>query len=1140
MSAYNPQELEKKWQKYWKENQTFKTHNPLSGGEGAGDRLPKFFALDMFPYPSGAGLHVGHPLGYIATDIVSRYKRLKGFNVLHPMGFDSFGLPAEQYAIQTGQHPAITTEQNINRYRQQLDNLGFSYDWGREVKTSNEGYYKWTQWIFIQIFNSWYNKETDKAESIDLLIEKFEKSGNKDIKAVCDEDTLSFTAEEWENFSDEEQHAITLKYRLAYLANTFVNWCPGLGTVLANEEVKDGVSERGGFPVIRKEMPQWQLRITAYAERLINDLDLIDWPEPIKEQQRNWIGKSKGCMVSFKAPQPSKGEPEWAVSVFTTRVDTLFGVTYLTLAPEHELIDKITTPEQAEAVAKYVYYAKNRSERDRQSDVKTISGEFTGTYAINPFNNEKIPIWIGEYVLAGYGTGAVMAVPSSDIRDYNFAKHFNLPIIQVQEGEYTDISKEDFNPKAGTMINSGFLNGLNVKEAIDAAIKKVEELGVGYGKVNFRIRDSIFSRQRYWGEPIPIYYKDGLPYSLPESELPLVLPEVDKYLPTEDGEPPLARAKGWVYKPLPNRNHQSELLRNNDGGGVPLPNGEGLGVGSLQDRATVRFFNESKTSNWQTTSAEKWKKIKETARNLRKNQTDAEEILWQHLRGKQLGYKIRRQQVIESFIVDFVSLDKKIVMEVDGGKHIDAEIQQYDEFRTEVLNHLGFKVIRFRNEEVELKIGDVLKKIKQNLEEPHPQPLPEGEGSFPLETNTMPGWAGSSWYFFRYMDSQKDKEFASKEALNYWQEVDLYLGGSEHATGHLLYSRFWTKFLYDLGYVNVKEYAKKLMNQGMIQGRSNFLYRIATPPSEEEGVGVRFVSYGLKNQYETTPIHVDVNIVENDILDIEKFKNSRDEYRNAQFILENGAYICGFEVEKMSKSKHNVVNPDDVVEKYGADTLRLYEMFLGPLEMSKPWNTNSINGVSRFLRNVWKLFYDENGNWLVTDETPTDKELKTLHKTIKKVEEDIERFSFNTSVSTFMVCVNELSDLKCHKKAILKELLIILAPYAPHIAEALNLQFGYNGKFNFQSDEIPKNYEGIDKLRLKWPVLQEKYLIENSFEYPISINGKVRHKMVFPLDATQQVIEDEAIASAEIQKWLEGKAPKKVIVVPGKIINVVL
>ena len=1119
MAVYNPQDIEKKWQKKWAENKTFEAKQQSD--------KPKYYVLDMFPYPSGAGLHVGHPLGYIATDIVSRYKRHKGYNVLHPMGYDSFGLPAEQYAIQTGQHPAITTEKNINTYRKQLDAIGFSYDWDREVRTSDPNYYKWTQWIFIQLFNSWYDKKADKARPIDELVKIFEKNGNsltqalskgEGLNAVCDEDTPSFTAQEWNGFSEQKKHEITLKFRLAYLANTFVNWCPGLGTVLANEEVKDGVSERGGFPVIRKEMPQWQLRITAYAERLINDLDLVDWPEPIKEQQRNWIGRSKGCMLEFNIQHST-----FKIEVFTTRVDTIYGVTYLTLAPEHELIEKITTPEQKEAVEKYVAYAKNKSERDRQADVKTITGEFTGAYAVNPLNGVLIPIWIGEYVLAGYGTGAVMAVPSSDTRDYAFAKHFNLPIIAVQEGTHTDITKEDFDPKAGTMINSDFLNGMTVPQALEAMTQKVEEMGVGYGKLNYRIRDSIFSRQRYWGEPIPIYYKNGLPYSMPENELPLLLPEVDKYLPTEDGEPPLARAKDWVY--------------------VPLPAGEGSGVGF--EKAGKPTLNVGKSDaglidsskNWQTTTPDKWKNLKERARELRKNQTDAEDNLWQELRKERLGIKFRRQQVIDTFIVDFVSLDYKIVIEVDGGIHLEKDVREFDEYRTNVLNSLGYKVIRFRNEELENNIDEVLVKIKSVLDKPHPQPLPGGEGGFPIETSTMPGWAGSSWYFFRYMDNTNDNAFASKEALDYWQDVDLYLGGSEHATGHLLYSRFWTKFLYDLGYIKVKEYAKKLINQGMIQGRSNFVYRLNSPLSEGEGTGVRFVSYNLRNQYDTTPIYVDVNIVENDILDIEKFRTWRPEYKNAEFILESkdgkalplgeglgGAYVCGHEVEKMSKSKYNVVNPDDVIEKYGADCLRMYEMFLGPLEMSKPWSTSSISGVSRFLRNVWRLFYDENGNFIVTDETPTDKELKTLHKTIKKVEEDIERFSFNTSVSTFMVCVNELSEQKCHKKAILIDLLITLSPYAPHITEELWAALGNTGSIAYA--EFPK-----------W---EQKYLIENTFEYPISVNGKVRHKMVFALNDSPQEVEKQAIASAEIQKWLEGKAPKKVIVVPGKIVNVVL
>jgi leucyl-tRNA synthetase len=924
MAEYKHQEIEKKWQKIWKQNQTFKTEFPSP--------KPKYYVLDMFPYPSGAGLHVGHPLGYIATDIVARYKRLKGFNVLHPMGFDSFGLPAEQYAVQTGQHPAITTEKNIARYKEQLDNIGFSYDWSNEVRTSESNYYKWTQWIFIQLFNSWYDKKADKARSVKELYEIFEKEGNNSIKAVCDEGISKFSAQEWTSLNEIEKHKISLQYRLAYLADTFVNWCPGLGTVLANEEVKDGFSERGGFPVERKLMPQWQLRITAYAERLIKDLDSVDWPEPIKEQQKYWIGKSKGCMLEFNIQHSNS-----KIEVFTTRVDTIYGVTYLTLAPEHELVEKITTKEQQKEVEKYVNYAKNKSERDRQADVKTVTGAFTGAYAINPLNGALIPIWIGEYVLAGYGTGAVMAVPSSDTRDYAFAKHFNLPIIAVQEGAQTDITKEDFDPKAGTMINSNFLNGMNVSQALDAMTKKVEELGVGYGKINYKIRDAIFSRQRYWGEPIPVYFKDGLPFTLDESKLPLELPQIDEYKPTESGDPPLARAKGWNF-----------------------------------------------------------------------------------------------------------------------------------------------------------------------------------------ETSTMPGWAGSSWYFLRYMDANNSKEFASKEALSYWQDVDLYLGGSEHATGHLLYSRFWQKFLFDLGLVEKKEYAKKLINQGMIQGRSNFVYRV-------NGAN-QFVSFGLMKNYDVSPIYVDVNIVENDILDIEKFKNWREEYKNTEFILENGKYLCGHEVEKMSKSKFNVVNPDDVVEKYGADCLRMYEMFLGPLEQSKPWSTASISGVSRFLKNVWKLFFDEKGNFIVTNDSATDDELRILHKTIKKVEEDIERFSFNTSVSTFMVCVNELSDLKCHKKEILENLLIILAPYAPHISEEL--------WDNLKKQENTSNPIGITYQ--KWPKWEEKYLKESAFEYPISVNGKVRHKISFAIDEKIPIIEQTVLASSEVQKWLEGKAPKKVIVVPNRIVNVVI
>jgi leucyl-tRNA synthetase len=798
MAEYNFSEIEKKWQDKWEKEKIFKAD--------LATKKPKYYTLDMFPYPSGAGLHVGHPLGYIASDIVARYKRIKGFNVLHPMGFDSFGLPAEQYAVQTGQHPAITTEQNIKRYKEQLRNVGFSFDWDKEVRTSDPSYYKWTQWIFIQLFKSWYNNDSNKAESIDGLINKFSSSGNAGINAACDEDTPGFTAEEWKKMDLKRQNEMLAKYRLTFLADTMVNWCPELGTVLANEEVKDGVSERGGYPVVRKTMSQWNMRITAYAERLLQGLDTIDWPEPMKEMQRNWIGKSLGAELSFKVVGS-----DIELKVFTTRVDTTFGVTYVSIAPEHELISKLTTPEYKKAVEEYVEIAKNRSERDRMSDVKTISGQFTGTYVVNPFNNEKIPLWIADYVLAGYGTGVVMAVPSSDVRDYAFAKHYKLPIIQVQEGEHTDISKEDFDPKAGKMINSGFLNGLEVKDAIKKAIAFIEEKKLGKGKINYKIRDSIFSRQRYWGEPIPIYYKDGIPQVFDEKDLPLVLPEIDEYKPTAAGDPPLGRAKNF--------------------------------------------------------------KTKE---------------------------------------------------------------------------------------------------------------------AYPIELNTMPGWAGSSWYYLRYMDPKNDRRLVSEEAEKYWGQVDLYIGGSEHATGHLLYSRFWNKFLFDIGYVHNEEPFKKLINQGMIQGRSNFVYRV-------NGTN-KYVSYNLRKQYETTALHVDVNLVDNDILDTSAFKNWRTDFANAEFILEDGKYVCGHEVEKMSKSKYNVVNPDDIVAKYGADTLRMYEMFLGPLEQFKPWNTNGIEGVHKFLKRLWRLFYDESGNLMLTDAEPGKEELKTLHKTIKKIEEDIERYSFNTSV----------------------------------------------------------------------------------------------------------------------------------------------
>ncbi|WP_341831826.1 leucine--tRNA ligase [Sphingobacterium thalpophilum] len=925
---YNHKSLEKKWQKFWADHQTYKTSDT--------HQKPKYYVLDMFPYPSGAGLHVGHPLGYIASDIFSRYKRLKGFNVLHPMGYDSFGLPAEQYAIQTGQHPAVTTEVNINRYREQMDNIGFSYDWSREVRTSDPSYYKWTQWIFMRLFDSWYNKESDKAEPIETLIARFVASGSAGILAVSDEDVLEFSADEWKSFDEEKQQRELLKYRIAYLRESTVNWCAALGTVLANDEVINGVSERGGYPVEQKKMMQWSMRITAYADRLLKGLDTIDWPEPLVEMQRNWIGKSVGASVKFPVPQLNTN-----IEVFTTRVDTLFGVSFIVLAPEHELVAALTTPEQQAEVDAYIEKTAKKSELDRMADTKTVSGAFTGSYAKHPVSGQDVQIWIADYVLAGYGTGAVMAVPSGDQRDYVFAKHFALPIIPISDTQHIE---EEADPnKDGKYINSDFINGMTYQEAVPALIAKLEELKLGKAKINFRMRDAIFGRQRYWGEPVPVYFKNGLPYLIKEEELPLLLPEVDKYLPTESGEPPLGRAKDWKY-----------------------------------------------------------------------------------------------------------------------------------------------------------------------------------EDQYEYELSTMPGWAGSSWYWFRYMDPKNEGNFASKEAVDYWKAVDLYIGGSEHATGHLLYSRFWNKFLKDLGYQNEEEPFRKLINQGMIQGRSNFVYRVL----DDEGRGTnQFVSYGLRNEYKTIPLHVDVNIVHNDVLDLEKFKNFRPDFANAEFVLENGKYICGSEVEKMSKSKFNVVNPDDIIESYGADTLRLYEMFLGPLEQAKPWNTNGIEGVYKFLRKVWRLFHDAEGNFSVSDEDPSKAEFKALHKIIKKVEDDIERFSFNTSVSAFMICVNELTELKCNKRQVLEQLVVILQPYAPHITEELWALLGKEaGTLSYAS----------------YPVFKAEYLVESEFAYPVSFNGKMKFNLSLALDLDQKAVEDTIRAHADVQRHLDGKAIKKIIFVKGKIINIVI
>ncbi|MCI1187452.1 leucine--tRNA ligase [Hymenobacter sp. DH14] len=989
MPAYRPEEIEKKWQAHWKAHRTFRTENHSD--------KPKYYVLDMFPYPSGAGLHVGHPLGYIASDIVTRYKRLRGFNVLHPMGFDSFGLPAEQYAIQTGQHPALTTEKNIETYVQQLSSLGFSYDWSREVRTSDASYYKWTQWIFLKLFNSWYNLDTNKAEPLTELTARFAATGSEGIRAAGDDgDRLSFSAGQWALFSEKQKLAAVLPYRLAYQQDTYVNWCPGLGTVLSNDEVKDGLSERGGFPVERRLMPQWNLRITAYADRLLQGLDQLDWPDAVKEMQRNWIGKSIGAEVTF----PVQGSETAQIKVYTTRVDTIYGATFLVLAPEHELVDELTTPGQRAAVDEYIAATKRRSERDRMTDVKAVSGVFTGAYAQNPVNGAPVPIWLADYVLAGYGTGAVMAVPSGDQRDYLFAKHFNLPIPAISDAQQ-GLDQQADPTKEGRYINSGIINGLTYKEATQKLIAFLEEKGLGKGKVNFRQRDAIFGRQRYWGEPIPIYYKDGTAYGIAEADLPLVLPEIDEYKPTETGEPPLGRAQDWLYK-----------------------------------------------------------------------------------------------------------------------------------------------------------------------------------GKYPYELSTMPGWAGSSWYYLRYMDPTNEARFVSEEAEHYWGSVDLYMGGAEHATGHLLYARFWYLFLKDLGLVSSNEPFQKLINQGMILGRSNFVYRANlsftyTPKPgrsveiNPEAIPTLFVTKSLADSFlsedaakksaaieailswynnrissllnkypdavfhattaedlSITPLHVDVSIVENDLLDMQAFQKWRPDYRFAEFIPEeNGTYVSGWEVEKMSKAKFNVVNPNDLIGKYGADALRLYEMFLGPLEQYKPWNTNGISGVSGFLKKLWRLFHPEDGALAVTDEPATPAELKVLHKAIQKAQEDIEKFSFNTSVSLFMITVNELTALKCHKRAILEPLVLLVSPYAPHLAEELWQELGHE----------PGSISTAG-----YPEFREEFLVEDTVTYPLAINGKVREQMQFAAAATAAEIETAVLASDFLAKHGEGKSAKKVIVVPGRMVNVVV
>lgn len=946
---YDHQQIEKKWQKYWEENQTYKTSDNTD--------KPKFYVLDMFPYPSGAGLHVGHPLGYIASDIYARYKRHQGFNVLHPVGYDSFGLPAEQYAIQTGQHPAVTTEQNITRYEEQLRKIGFSFDWSREVRTSDASYYKWTQWIFIQLFHSWYNKNTDKAESIETLIQYFAEKGSEGVNANQNEE-LNFTAEEWNNASEIDKEDILLNYRLSYRAETTVNWCPALGTVLANDEVKDGKSERGGYPVFQKKMMQWSMRISAYSERLLQGLKTLDWPQPLKDAQEYWIGKSQGAQVKFEIeyqkPEEKNGEstPESHIEVFTTRPDTIFGATFMVLAPENPLVETITTEAQKAEVDHYIEETSKKTERDRMADVKNVSGAFTGSYAINPFSNERMPIYISDYVLMGYGTGAVMAVPAHDERDHRFAKKFNLEIKKVVETE-EDVQEKSFDSKTSTCVNSDFLNGLSYEEAKVLIIDAVEKKAIGHGTTNYRQRDAIFSRQRYWGEPVPIYYKDGMPYTLPNSALPLELPEVEKYLPTEDGDPPLGNAKTFAW--------------------------------------------------------------------------DEE-----------------NQKVVATDLID----DKTI---------------------------------------------------------------------FPLELSTMPGWAGSSWYFLRYMDPHNDEVFAKKELVDYWGQVDLYIGGSEHATGHLLYSRFWNMFMKDRGYINQDEPFQKLINQGMILGMSAFVYRI-------DGTNT-YVSKNLAHEYQTQKIHVDVSLLKgtSDELDTEAFKSWRPDYAAAEFILEDGKYITDREVEKMSKSKYNVVNPDDICNEYGADGLRLYEMFLGPLEQSKPWNTQGLSGVYGFLKKFWNLYF--NGDvFEVSDEEPTKAEYKVLHTLIKKVVFDIENFSFNTSVSSFMIAVNELQKIKCNKRNILEPLAVIISPYAPHICEELWRQLGHTTSIEFET----------------FPILNEDYLVEDEIEYPVSVNGKMKFKISLSAQLSAKEVEDSVIADEKMQQILEGKTPKKIIVVHHRIVNIVI
>ncbi len=1153
---YRFNEIEKKWQEKWKTDKVYRVSNESA--------KPKYYVLDMFPYPSGAGLHVGHPLGYIASDIYSRYKRLKGFNVLHPMGFDSFGLPAEQYALETGQHPAATTKKNITTFKSQLDKIGFCYDWDREVLTSDPAYYKWTQWIFLQLFNSYFDITAKKATPITALTEQFKVNGS--LPSIMNHEP--FTAGEWNLFDEKKQQEILMNYRLAFSKYGEVNWCEALGTVLANDEVVNGVSERGGHPVVKKKMRQWYLRITAYADRLLEGLETVEFSDSMKDMQRNWIGKSQGAEIIFDviretsvvikasadANTPLKSQAS-RLTVYTTRPDTIFGVDFMVVAPELDLVQQIKTPEQAVAVDDYIAYVKSRSDVDRMAE-KKITGCFTGAYAVNPFDGRQIPIWISEYVLAGYGTGAIMAVPCGDERDFKFARHFNIPVTNII-GSY--FNGEEANPtKEAILENSGFLNGMKMTDAIEVVLKKLDEQGIGKRKVNYKMRDAGFSRQRYWGEPFPIIWIDGMAIPLDAEELPLELPHVDQYGPGPEGEGPLANLKDWV-----------DLTPN------PSPGERGTGT---TNNEFPGYFNST---------VQEWKNTLAFAKENRKEATVEEDMMWQELRNRNINhFKFRRQHPIGGYIPDFVCLDSKLIIEIDGGYHNEADQQKFDAARESWLVECGFEMLRFTNEEVNNNLKQVIEKIsttlikRKEVEETagssFPLPWRGAGGEVKRETSTMPGYAGSSWYFLRYMDPHNSATFCDRKASDYWNQVDLYIGGTEHAVGHLLYSRMWTKVMYDLGLIGFDEPFRKLLNQGMITGISEFVYRYASDGNSDSKLMANVIPYynidinkilpdetnvaaimakglypefyfsydaipkGEENKF--TSIRVDIKYVNTNKLDVDRISKYESKYLNACFVCKDVFYFDGewynhkleksdksvfvttSQGEKMSKSKLNTENPDELCEKYGADTFRMYEMFLGPVEASKPWDTKGIEGVHRFLRKLWRLFNDEVKGKVWTNEKATDVELKILHRTIKKIEEDTEKFSFNTAVSAFMICVNDLFDIKCHKKEVLEKILIILVPYAPHIAEELWQQLGNEGTI----------------LDAAYPSFDPALLVESSKEYPVSINGKVRTNLSLALDLDQKQVEEMVLQNDTVKKWLEGKLPKKIIYVKNKMINIVV